>query len=57
MKNVKAKYIGLMFRRNSVLKDVIEGKVERKIKGRKYEEDEDVRSYWKTLRKRDDPGI
>ena len=47
-----------MFRRNSGLKDVIEGKVERKIyKRRKYEEVEDVRSYWKTLRKRDDPGI
>jgi hypothetical protein len=28
-----------------------------KYKGQKYEEEEDVRSYWKTLRKRDNPGI
>ena len=56
IKSTKAKCIGLVFRRNYVLRGVIEGKIVKRYKGRKYEE-EDVRSYWKALRKRDDTVI
>ena len=52
----KANWIGYILRRNYLLKLVIEGK----IKGRwKWQEDEeeDVRSYWMTLRTGDDTLI
>ena len=52
----KANWIGHILRRNCLLKQVIEGK----IKGRwKWQEDEeeDVRSYWMTLRTGEDTLI
>jgi len=53
MRKWKANWIGHILRRNCLLKQVIEGK----IKGRwKWQEDEeeDVRSYWMTLRTGED---
>jgi hypothetical protein len=48
----KANWIGHMLRRNCLVKHVIEGRTEREIEvtGR----EEDVSSYWMTLRKRED---
>jgi hypothetical protein len=42
-------------RKNCCLKRVIEGKKEGRKEGRKDKE-EDISSYWMTLRKRDDTG-
>ena len=48
----KANWIGHMLRRNCLLKDDIEGKIEAKLEvtGRRG------RSYWMILRKREGPG-
>jgi hypothetical protein len=42
-------------RRNCLVIHIIEGKIEGRIKVREYEE-EDVSSYWMTVRKREDTG-
>ena len=49
----KANWIGHILRRNCLLKQVIEGKIKG---GWKWQEDEeeDVRSYWMTLRTGED---
>jgi len=54
IKRRKANWIGRILQWDFFLKDVIEGKVV----GKKWREDEeeDVRSYWMTLRKRKDTG-
>jgi len=52
-KRRKTKWICYILRRNCLLKHVIEGKVEGRIVGREDEE-EDVISYWITLRKREE---
>jgi len=36
---------------------LLKEKFKERYRGRKYKEEEDVRSEWKTLRKRDDPGV
>jgi hypothetical protein len=41
-----------MLRRNCLLKHVIEGNIE----GRREDEEEEVSSYWMTVRKREDTG-
>jgi hypothetical protein len=51
IKRRKANWIGHILRRNCLLKHVIEGKLEGRIK-RWEDEGEDVSSYWMTLRKR-----
>jgi hypothetical protein len=53
VKRRKANWIGHILRRNCLLKHVIEGKIEGKMEVLKDEE-EDVSSYWMTLRKRED---
>jgi hypothetical protein len=55
IKRRKANWIGHILRRNCLLKHVIEGKLEGRIEMREDEE-EDVSSYWMTLRKREDTG-
>jgi len=55
VKRRKANWIGHMLRRNCLLKNVIEGKIEGRI-GVTEDEEEDVLSYWKALRKRMGPG-
>jgi len=52
----KANWIGHILRRNCLLQRVIEGKIQG---GKKWQEDEeeDVGSYWMTLRKREDTLI
>jgi hypothetical protein len=52
IKRRKANWIGHILRRNCLLKHVIEGKLEGRIEMREDEE-EDVSSYWMTLRKRE----
>jgi hypothetical protein len=52
-KRRKANWIGHILCRNCLLKHVIEGKLEERIE---RIEEEDVSSYWMTLRKREDPG-
>ena len=49
----KANWIGHILRRNCLLKQVIEGKKRGRWKWQEDEE-EDVRSYWMTLRTRED---
>ena len=51
-----AKWIGHILRRNCLLKQVIEGKIKGRWKWQNYEE-EDVRSYWMTLRTGEDTVI
>jgi hypothetical protein len=51
MKRRKSNWIGHILRGNCLLKHVIE----RKVKGR-GDEEEDLSSYWMTLRKREDTG-
>jgi hypothetical protein len=53
IKRRKANWIGHILRRNCLLKQVIEGKLEGRIEmtGRRRK---DVSSYWMTLRKRED---
>jgi len=53
IKRRKAKWIGHVLRRNCLLKHFIEGKIQERIVGREGVE-EDVSSYWMTLRKRED---
>jgi len=52
----KANWIGHILRRNCLLKQVIEGKIKRTMEV-KEDEKEDVRSYWMTLRTREDTLI
>ena len=52
----KANWIGHILRRNCLLKQVIEGKIKGEMKVAKDEE-EDVRSYWMTLRTGEDTVI
>jgi len=52
----KANWIGHILRRNCLLKQVIEGKIKRTMEV-KEDEEEDVRSYWMTLRTREDTLI
>jgi len=52
----KANWIGHILRRNCLLKQVIEGKIKGRWKWQNYEE-EDVRSYWMTLRTGEDTLI
>ena len=52
----KANWIGHILRRNCLLKQVIEGKIMGKWKWQEDEE-EDVRSYWMTLRTGEDTLI
>jgi len=52
---MKAKLIGHILHRNCLLKHVTEGKMEGKT--RREDDEEDVRSYWMALRKREDNGI
>ena len=47
----KANWIGHILRRNCLLQRVIEGKIKG---GYRSDEEEDVESYWMTLRKGDD---
>ena len=49
----KANWIGHILRRNCLLKQVIEGKVRGEMEVTRGEED-DVRSYWMTLRTGED---
>jgi hypothetical protein len=53
IKRRKANWIGHILRKNCLLKHVIEGKIEQKLQ---EDEEEDVSSYWMTLRKREDTG-
>jgi hypothetical protein len=48
----KAISIDHILRRNCLLKHIIEGKIERRTE----DKEEDVSSYWITLRKREDTG-
>ena len=52
----KANWIGHILRRNCLLKQVIEGKIKGEVEVKKDEE-EDVRSYWMTLRTGEDTII
>ena len=52
----KANWIGHILRRNCLLQRVIEGKIKGWIEGQEDEE-EDVGSYWMTLRKGEDTLI
>ena len=53
LKRRKANWIGHSMRRNRVLKDVTEGIIEGGVEVTRKRE-EDVSSYWMTLRKRED---
>jgi len=53
MKRRKATWIGHILRRNCLLKHGIEGKI-RESETRREDKDEDVTSYWMTLRKTED---
>jgi hypothetical protein len=55
IKSRKANGNGHILRRNCLLKHVIEGKREGRI-GVTEDDEEDVSSYWKALRKREDTG-
>jgi hypothetical protein len=55
IKRMKANWIGHILRRNCLLKHVIEWKIEEGYTWREDEE-EDISSYWMTLRKREDTG-
>ena len=52
----KANWIGHILRRNCLLKQVIEGKIKGEMEVARNEE-EDVRSYWMTLRTGEDTVI
>jgi hypothetical protein len=54
VKRRNVNWIGHIWRRNCLLKQVIEGNIEGRKEGKNKEED--VSSYWMTLRKREDPG-
>jgi hypothetical protein len=55
IKRGKEKWIGHIFRRNCLLKHFIEGMIEGKREVGEGEE-EDLSSYWMTLRIREDAG-
>jgi hypothetical protein len=55
IKGRKATWIGHILHRNCLLKHVIEVKIEGKIEV-KTDEEEDISSYWITLRIREDTG-
>ena len=50
----KANWIGHILRRNCLLKQITEGKIKGQIEVTKKNEEEGVRSYWMTLRTRED---
>jgi hypothetical protein len=56
MSKRKANWIGHILRRNLFLRQVIEVKIKGERKWQEYEE-EDVESYWMTLRKGEDIHI
>jgi len=45
-----ANWIGHILRRNCLLKQVTEGKIKGEVEVTRRDEEEDVRSYWMTLR-------
>jgi hypothetical protein len=53
----KVNWIGHILRRNCLLQRVIEGKIKGWIEVTERGEEEDVGSYWMTLRKREDTLI
>jgi hypothetical protein len=53
IKRRKVNWIGHILRRNCLLKQFIEGKIQERIVGREGVE-EDVSNYWTTLRKGED---
>jgi len=55
IKRKEPDWIGLILHRNYPLKNVIDGKMEGKYKGREDEE-EDVPRYWMALKNREDTG-
>jgi len=54
IKRRKGNWTGHILHRSCLLKHITEGKVDRRIEV--MAEDEDVRSYWMTLRKRQHTG-
>jgi len=50
----KANWIGRILGRNCLLKQVVEGKIKGEMEVTRREEEEDVRSYWMSLRTGDD---
>jgi hypothetical protein len=54
IKRRKGNWTGHILRRNCLLKHITKGKIDRRIEV--MAKDEDVRSHWMTLRKREDPG-
>jgi hypothetical protein len=50
----KANWIGRILRRNCVLKHVIEGKIMGRLEVTGEDVEEDIKSYWMTLRKGED---
>ena len=54
VKRRKANWIGHILRMNCLLRHIIEGKIEGRIGV--TEDDEDLSSYWKALRKREGTG-
>jgi chorismate mutase len=50
----KANWVGHILRRNCLLQQVTEGKIRRGIEVTQEDEEEDVGSYWMTLRKGED---
>ena len=53
----KANWIGHILRRNCLLQRVTEGKIQGGIEVTQEDKEEDVRSYWMTLRKGEDTLI
>ena len=53
VKRRKANCIGHIMRRNCLIRQVIEGKIQGR-EGVNKDDEEDVSSYWMTLRKRED---
>jgi hypothetical protein len=57
LKRRKSDWTGHILRRNCLLKDAPEGKLEGRIRSdKKTNEEGDVSSYWMALRKREDTG-
>jgi hypothetical protein len=55
IKSRKDNRIGHILRRNCLLKHIIEGKIEGRL-GETEDNEQDVSSYWKDLRKREGAG-
>jgi hypothetical protein len=53
MKRIDAQWIGNILHRNCLLNHITEGKMEGKNRS---DREEDISSYWMTLRKREDTG-